>query len=296
MSRISEWLQAGPLLSDGAWGTELIARGLESGTCPDVWNLSNPDAVASVARAYVAAGSRVILTNTFRANPVSLPADQAARAAEINAAGVRISKEAALQAGADHVLVFASIGPSGKMLMAGEISESEVRSAYDIQTRALAEAGADALLIETQSDPDEAEIIVRSAKQTGLPVIVSFTFDTGKAHDRTLTGAKPEQIAARMEAAGADAIGSNCGSGIEHFLVLCQRMRASCQLPLWMKPNAGLPVIEDGKLRYRQSSEEFAAHLPALLDAGASFVGGCCGTSPAFIAALKERFRSCASA
>lgn len=291
MSQIGEWLKNGPLLSDGAWGTELIARGLEPGTCPDLWNLTNPEAVASVAQAYVDAGSRVILTNTFRANPISLPADCAERAAEINAAGVRISKQAA----AGRALVFASIGPTGKMVMAGEISESEVRSAYDIQTGALAEAGADALLIETQSDPDEAEIILRSAKETGLPVIVSFTFDTGKAHDRTLTGAKPEQIAARMEAAGADAIGSNCGAGIDHFLTLCQRMRSSCGLPLWMKPNAGLPVIEDGKLSYCQSPREFAAHLPALLAAGASFAGGCCGTSPAFVAALKERFDSCAS-
>ncbi|MDR3719512.1 MAG: homocysteine S-methyltransferase family protein [Bryobacteraceae bacterium] len=292
MSQISEWLKNGPLLSDGAWGTELIARGLEPGTCPDLWNLTNPEAVASVARAYVEAGSRVILTNTFRANPVSLPADCAARAAEINAAGVRISKQAA----GSQALVFASIGPTGRLILAGEISEGEVRAAYDVQTKALAGAGADALLIETQSDPDEAEIILRAAKATGLPVVVSFTFDTGKAHDRTLTGAKPEQVAARMEAAGADAIGSNCGAGIDQFLGLCQRLRAVTQLPLWMKPNAGLPVVEDGKLHYRQSPEEFAAHLPALLEAGASFVGGCCGTSPAFVAALKERFASCASA
>jgi 5-methyltetrahydrofolate--homocysteine methyltransferase len=291
MSQVSEWLRNGPLLSDGAWGTELFSRGLEPGSCPDLWNLSNPDAVAAVARAYVEAGSRVILTNTFRANPVSLPAEFAGRAAAINTAGVCISKAAA----AGRALVFASMGPTGKMVMADEISASEVESAYDIQVRALADAGADALLIETQSDPLEAEIILRSAKATGLPVIVSFTFDTGKAHDRTLTGDTPERIAHRMEQAGADVIGANCGSGIEHFLVLCRRMREVCALPLWMKPNAGLPVVEDGKLRYRQSPEEFAAHLPALLQAGASFVGGCCGTSPAFVAALKERFAACVS-
>lgn len=291
MSQISEWLKDGPLLSDGAWGTELIARGLEPGTCPDLWNLSNPEAVAEVASAYVDAGSRVILTNTFRANPVSLPPEFAGRTAEINAAGVRISKQAA----AGRALVFASMGPTGKMVMAEEISAAEVESAYDVQARALASAGADALLVETQSDPMEAEIILRAAKATGLPVIVSFTFDTGKAHDRTLTGDKPESIAQRMEQAGADAIGANCGAGIDHFVTLCRRMRESCQLPLWMKPNAGLPVVEDGKLHYRQSPQEFAAHLPELLAAGASFVGGCCGTSPAFVAALKERFASCAS-
>jgi 5-methyltetrahydrofolate--homocysteine methyltransferase len=291
MSRIGEWLKDGPLLSDGAWGTELIARGLEPGTCPDLWNLSNPEAVAEVASAYVEAGSRVILTNTFRANPVSLPPEFAGRTAEINAAGVRISKQAA----AGRALVFASMGPTGKMVMAEEISASEVESAYAIQARALATAGADALLVETQSDPMEAEIILRAAKATGLPAIVSFTFDTGKAHDRTLTGDKPESIAQRMEQAGADAIGANCGAGIDHFVTLCRRLRESCQLPLWMKPNAGLPVVEGGKLHYRQSPQEFAAHLPELLAAGASFVGGCCGTSPAFVAALKERFASCAS-
>jgi 5-methyltetrahydrofolate--homocysteine methyltransferase len=291
MSRLGEWLRDGPLLSDGAWGTELISRGLEPGTCPDLWNLSNPEAVAAVAVAYVEAGSRVILTNTFRANPVSLPVEFAGRAADINTAGVRISREAA----AGGALVFASMGPTGKMVMADEISAAEVESAYDIQAKALAAAGADALLIETQSDPVEAEIILRSAKATGLPVIVSFTFDTGKAHDRTLTGDTPERIARRMEQAGADAIGANCGSGIEHFVLLCRRLRESCQLPLWMKPNAGLPVVEGGKLRYRQSPQQFAAHLPALLEAGASFVGGCCGTSPAFVAALKERFAQCAS-
>lgn len=291
MSQISEWLKNGPLLSDGAWGTELIARGLEPGTCPDLWNLSNPEAVAEVASAYVDAGSRVILTNTFRANPVSLPSEFAGRTAEINTAGVRISKQAA----AGRALVFASMGPTGKMVMAEEISAAEVESAYDIQARALATAGADALLVETQSDPMEAEIILRAAKATGLPVIVSFTFDTGKAHDRTLTGEKPESIAQRMEQAGADAIGANCGAGIDHFVTLCRRMRESCQLPLWMKPNAGLPVVENGKLHYRQSPQEFAAHLPELLAAGASFVGGCCGTSPEFVAALKERFASCAS-
>ena len=291
MSQIGTWLANGPLLSDGAWGTELIARGLEPGACPDVWNLSNLDAVAGVARAYVEAGSRVILTNTFRANPVSLPVEFADRAAEINVAGVRISKEAA----AGRALVFASMGPTGKMVMAEEIPESELQDAYDIQTKALAAAGADALLIETQSDPMEAEIILRSAKATGLPVIVSFTFDTGKAHDRTLTGDTPERLARRMEEAGADAIGANCGSGIGHFVLLCRRLREATQLPLWMNPNAGLPLVEDGKLRYRQTPEEFASHLPALLEAGASFVGGCCGTSPAFVAALKEQFARCAS-
>jgi len=143
MKRLTSWLEKGPLLTDGAWGTQLHLKGLEPGACPDAWNVTNPEAVAEVARSYVEAGSQVILTNTFRANPVSLPEEWKERAAEINAAGVRISKEAA----AERALVFASIGPTGKMVAAGEISERDVKDAYEFQARALAKAGADALLI-----------------------------------------------------------------------------------------------------------------------------------------------------
>lgn len=291
MSRLSAWLEKGPLVTDGAWGTQFYLKGLEPGACPDTWNLTKPEAVAEVARSYVEAGSQVILTNTFRANLVSLPEEWKGRAAEINAAGVRISKEAA----AGRALVFASIGPSGKMVMAGEISDRDMKDAYEVQVKALAKAGADALVLETQSDGEEAEIIVRVARATGLPVIVSFTFDTGKAHDRTMTGETPERIARRMEQAGADAIGANCGSGVERFVPLCRRLREACELPVWIKPNAGLPVMEKGELHYRQTPQDFAAYGPALVEAGASFVGGCCGTGPAFIAALKECLHSCAS-
>jgi methionine synthase I (cobalamin-dependent) len=291
VSLLREWLVNGPLLTDGAWGTQLQARGLDPGDCPDTWNLTRPDAVAEVALAYVNAGSRVILTNTFRANPISLPAAWRGRAAEINAAGVRISKQSA----AARALVFASIGPCGKVVAAGEISEAEVEAAYTLQAQALAAAGADALLIETQGDLEEAAILLRCAKRTGLPVIVSFTFDAGKAHDRTMTGATPERAARAMEQQGADAVGANCGSGIEQFVPICRRIREACSLPVWMKPNAGLPVMDGGVLRYNSTPEAFAERLPALLEAGASFVGGCCGTTPEYISALKNRLQSCVS-
>ena len=110
-----------------------------------------------------------------------------------------------------------------------------------------------------------------------------------------MTGARPEAAAAQLQLAGADVIGTNCGSGIDHFVTICQRLRTACDKPLWIKPNAGLPVMEDGILKYRQTPADFAGYLPALLEAGASFVGGCCGTSPDFIRALKEAFGSCAS-
>ena len=278
MSRLVDWLAGGLLITDGAWGTELQARGLDPGVAPDTWNLTHPERVEAVARAYVDAGSQVILTNTFRANAVAMEGDLEA----INRAGVAISKRAA-GAGA---LVFASIGPTGKMLMAGEIDEERVADAFAAQAAALAAAGADALLVETMSDIEEARLAVAAAKSTGLPVIVSFAFDSGKNKDRTMMGATPEAVAAAMVEAGADAIGANCGVGVEHAAPICRRMRAACDLPIWIKPNAGLPKIEGTAIRYGTSAEFFASHYAALREAGASFLGGCCGSTPEFIRAL----------
>lgn len=279
MNRFADWLAGGPLLTDGAWGTELQKRGLAPGECPDLWNLRHPDRVEAVAGAYCDAGSRIILTNTFRANAVSLPeADIRA----INRAGVEISRRAA----SGRARVVASIGPSGKMLLSDEISADALAEAFAAQAQALAEAGADALLVETMSDVAEARIAVRAALSTELPVIVSFVFDSGRNKDRTMMGATPEQVAEAMAAEGADAVGANCGAGIEGFVPICRRLRAACDLPVWIKPNAGLPVMEGGQITYRTMPEQFAAHVPALIAADASFIGGCCGTSPAFIRAL----------
>src|ERR1035438_10214650 len=195
VSRLREWLADGLLIADGAWGTELQARGLAPGAAPDTWNLTHPERVEAVARAYVEAGSQVILTNTFRANAVAMEGGLEA----INRAGVEISKRAA----AGRALVFASIGPTGKMLMAGEIGEEQAHAAFAAQAMALAAAGADALLVETMSDIEEARLAVAAAKSTGLPVIVSFAFDSGKSKDRTMMGATPEAVAAAMVEAGA---------------------------------------------------------------------------------------------
>lgn len=285
-----EWVSGGPVLTDGAWGTELQERGLGLGECPDGWNLSHPEDVADVARCYRKAGSRVILTNTFRANPISLAAHGLAdRCAEINRAGVEISKKAAGGA-----LVFASMGPSGKLLVAGDVTEDELSAAFGVQARALALSGPDALLVETFSELEEATIALRTAKATGLPVIVSFAFDTGKNKDRTMTGVTPEQAAKAMTESGADAVGANCGVGIEQLVSVCRRMRAATHLPLWMKPNAGLPEVVDGAVRYRVTAEQFASSVPSLREAGATFIGGCCGTSPEFIRAAAAALSRCA--
>jgi len=151
---------------------------------------------------------------------------------------------------------------------------------------ALAAAGADALLVETMSDIEEARLAVVAARTTGLPVIVSFAFDSGKNKDRTMMGATPEAVAAAMAEAGADAVGANCGVGIEHAAPICRRLHAACELPIWIKPNAGLPKLAGGAIRYDTSAGFFASHYAELREAGASFLGGCCGSTPDFIRAL----------
>jgi methionine synthase I (cobalamin-dependent) len=271
-----------PVVADGAWGTELQRLGLEPGAPADLWNTTEPDRVRAVAASYVEAGSRVILTNTFRANRIALSAHGAeGRTAEINRAGVRISREAAAGAAA----VFASIGPTGKLLISGDVTEAELRAAFEEQARSLAEAGADAILLETFADLTEATIALEAARATGLPVIVSFVFDSGRNGDRTMMGITTEKAAQSMEAAGASAVGANCGRGISGYIEIASRMRAATSLPIWIKPNAGIPEITDGKASYLTSPEEFAARTPDLVRAGASFVGGCCGSTPEFIAA-----------
>lgn len=283
MSKLAQWLGNGPLITDGAWGTQLQALGLPLGAMPDAWNLEQPEKVESVARLYAGAGSQVVLTNTFRANGITLAeAGLGAQLAEINRAGVEISRRGA----AGRALVFASIGPTGKMLMEGDFTPEQFTEAFFVQAQALAAAGADALLIETMSDIEEAKLALAAAKPTGLPVIVSFAFDTGKNKDRTMMGSTPEMVAREMEAAGADAVGANCGAGVERFVPVCQRLKDACSLPVWIKANAGLPEMKDGTVTYGTSAEYFASHYAALMEAGASFLGGCCGTSPEFIRAL----------
>jgi methionine synthase I (cobalamin-dependent) len=277
-----ELATSAPVVADGAWGTELQRLGLEPGAPADLWNLTEPDRVRAVAGSYAAAGSRVILTNTFRANRIALSGYGAAeRTAEINRAGVRISREAAN----GEVAVFASVGPTGKLLMSGDVTEAELRAAFEEQVYALAGAGPDAILLETFADLTEAAVALEAARSTGLPVIDSLVFDSGRNGDRTMMGVTPEKAAQAMEAAGASAVGANCGRGISGYVEICSRMRVATALPIWIKPNAGIPEITDGKASYRTSPEEFAARVPDLVRAGAIFVGGCCGSTPEFIAA-----------
>jgi 5-methyltetrahydrofolate--homocysteine methyltransferase len=280
---VAQLLASAPVITDGAWGTQLQAAGLQPGECPDALNLSHPEWVSRVARTYVDAGSNVILTNTFRANRLALASyGLEAKVREINRAGVALSKQAA----GGRARVFASMGPSGKMMMTGEVEEDDLLAAFTEQASVLAEAGADALLLETMSDLTEATIALEAARTTGLPVAVSLVFDSGKEKDRTMMGQTPEQVAKALADGGAEIIGANCGLGIEGYIPVCRRLHAATDRPLWIKPNAGLPVLSAGRVTYATTPAEFARHVPALLAAGASFIGGCCGTTPEFIAAV----------
>jgi methionine synthase I (cobalamin-dependent) len=273
------------VLTDGAWGTQLQARGLPLGACPDLWNLEHPDVVEQVPLAYVEAGSRIVLTNTFRANRIALALHGASHSVvEINRAGVEISKRAA----AGRAFVFASMGPSGKMLLAGDVTENELKDAFEEQANAIAESGADAIVIETMADLTEALIALAAAKRTGLPVVVSFVFDSGAQCDRTMMGVTPEQAAMAVTKAGADVVGANCGQGIAGFVGICQRLRDATHLPLWIKANAGIPQLVEDRTIYPNALECFMTHAPAVIAAGASFLGGCCGTSPEIIQRLHE--------
>lgn len=278
-----------PVVVDGAWGTQLQERGLPVGACPDLWNLTHPEAVADVARAYVDAGAQVILTNTFGANRFVLERHGAGdRAAEVARAGVDISRAAA----GDRARVFASMGPSGKIVAMGEVSADELQAAFADAAAAIAAAGADGIVVETMSEMAEAVIAVAAAAATGLPVAASMVFDSGRDGMCSMMGDTPEQAAALLAEAGATIIGTNCGRGAEQMLPVCQRLRAATGLPIWIKPNAGLPELIDGRAVYSSSPAEFTGHMLAILAAGADYVGGCCGTTPDHIRALAEAVRA----
>ena len=284
---IAELMERAPVILDGAWGTQMFARGLKPGGCPDKWNLDEPEKVKAVAAAYVEAGSDIILTNTFGANRFCLEAHGAAGlAAEINRKGAALSKEAA----GDRARVFGSIGPTGKMLMMEEVTEEELEAAFQEQATALAEGGADGIVVETMADLGEAVIAIRAAKATGLPVVGCMVYDAGADKDRTLMGVSPEQQAEAFVEVGVDVIGANCGQGIEGFAAIARRLKAASGLPVWVKANAGLPERRNGQLVYSTTPTAFVRGAEAAVAAGAAFIGGCCGTDPAFVTALKTRF------
>lgn len=280
-------IQAGKrLVLDGATGTNLQSRGLPTGTPSDIWVLDKPDEVLRLHRDFIAAGSDLILTNTFGSSRLNLArAGLGARFEETNRKGVALARQAAAETGA---LVGGSLGPLGEMVEpVGTLRVDDAQAAYAEQARLLAQAGVDLLVVETQFDLNEAQAAVRGAMSaTDLPVVCSLSYDRGT---RTMMGVKPAQAAQAFAEAGLAAIGINCGRSLEDNLKALQELRAATSLPIWFKPNAGLPSSDaEGRMVYDVTPEKMGAQAGAWLEAGAVLVGGCCGTSPAHLAAITE--------
>ena len=281
---VDEIIRGGVFLSDGAWGTELVKRGMRRGEIPELLNETNPELVGEVAKSYVNAGSDILLTNTFGGNRVLLALHGLeARVKELNRLGVRISKEAAT----GKALVFASIGPTGKMIITGDITREASEEAFREQAAAAAEAGADAIVVETMGDIQEYEAAVRAAKSTGLPVVGCMSFDSGKDKQHTMYGVSVDQMVEMAEHVGIDMVGANCGIGIENYIRIAENLLKATRLPVWIKPNAGLPEIDGGKAVYRMKPEEFAGYAKTLVDMGVRVIGGCCGSTPDHIEAVR---------
>ncbi len=275
------------LVSDGALGTELAKKGLRPGECPELLNAENPAMISEIARSYVESGSDIVLTNTFGGSSVKLAKyGLEGRIDELNEKGVRIAVEAA----AGRAAVFASLGPTGEFLEPlGPLTEAGLTDIFGRQVRAFVRAGAEGVVLETMTDLGEVVCALRAVRENSeLPVVCSMTFDKGMRGYATMMGVTPERAAEELEAEGADAVGANCGTGISDIVEIAAIMRSATSLPLWMKPNAGLPELIGGNTVYRETPDEFASRVADLLRAGASIVGGCCGTTPAHIAAVRK--------
>jgi len=287
VSRLADRLRRGPcLLFDGGLGTMLMARGLAAGETPERWNLERRDEVTAVHRAYVAAGSEAVQTNTFGAHPLRLArAGLAGRCGEIcNAATA-----AARASGARFVV--GDLGPTGEYLPpVGSGDPGAFRDGYLELASALAAAGCDALHIETQSDLAEARLALAAARAAapGLPVLVSLTFERRPRGFFTLMGNPLVPALAELAELGAAAVGANCTLASGEMVELAGELLAAGRAPAIFQPNAGQPTRGETGVTYTQSPATFAADLAALAAAGAAALGGCCGTDPRFIAALRR--------
>ena len=291
--RLTSLLSERPwLLADGATGSNLFDRGLQSGDAPELWNVEYPERVAHLQRAFVEAGADIILTNTFGGTRHRLKLHKSEnRVAELNEAAARLARGEADRA-ARTVLVAGSMGPTGEILEPlGPLSPDAAREAFAEQAAALASGGADLLWIETMSSVEETEAAVAGARTTGLPVIATLSFDT---NGRTMMGITPSELAGLHRRHHLAACGSNCGTGPAE-LVACMVNLATASEPgaiLVAKANCGIPQFVDGAIRFDGTPELMAQYACLSLDAGARIIGGCCGTTPEHLRVMRLALES----
>ncbi len=279
------------LIFDGATGTYLQQHGLEPGGSPELMNANSPETVEGMAKHYFDAGSDIVLTNSFGGNRFMLAKYGAAeRLFELN----RLAAEHARAAAPPGKYVAGSIGPTGEFIEPlGNVTEDELYDTFTEMSKAFEAGGADAVMIETQLGLEEAAIAVRAAKEnTKLVVMATMVFDKGPRGYFTMFGVTPEQAVEGLEEAGADIVGTNCGSGIERMVEIATRMRAVTDGYLVVQSNAGLPEIRQGEICYPESPEFMAEHYRKLAELPINVLGGCCGTTADHIRALVQSVRS----
>jgi len=282
--------QNGIIITDGATGTMLQKAGLPMGVSSERWVLENPEAVIALHRAYIEAGSEAILTNTFGGTRIKL--DKILwgdKAPEINQTAARLARQAA----GDQIFVIGDIGPCSRMLEPlGDLSFADAVAAFEEQAQSLIAGGVDAILIETMSDLTEAKAAIEGAQKvlSQLPLIVTMSFDT---HGRTMMGVKPKQAVKEFLALGVDVVGANCGRSLDENLQAIQEIRETApDAILWAKPNAGLPKVSGGDVIYDVTPQIMAEYAHKFATLGVKFLGGCCGSTPDHIRAIKQALQS----